>query len=219
MIDYELNICREHTNAFLRNKDNCTSQYHPFVHKTSKTSNQPKINSSNSGLPTHHGPQVYIEHTYLLISLLHLHGEEDPGTPCESSIFSWSFTNTTTPLLPPTDDSHSCNTSPSGNENHPQQTLQPFKPECNNNRHTKHTIEHAIIYTQNARGLWLCPQDPDGNILIDAPPDLSKLEYIIDYMQQQDVGAWLIQKTWEDVTTSTLKAEDTTFSVTMPTKE
>jgi hypothetical protein len=102
-IDYELNIFREHNNAFLRNNDNCTSQYHPFVHKTSKTSNRPKTNSSNSGLPTHHVPQVYIEHTTLPISLLHLHGEEDPGTPCESSIFSWSFTNTTTPLLPPTD--------------------------------------------------------------------------------------------------------------------
>jgi hypothetical protein len=96
VIDYELNIFREHTNAFLRNEDNCTSQYHPFVHKTSKTSNQPKTNSSNSGLPTHHVPQVYIEHTTSPISPLHPHGEGDPGTPCESSIFSWFFTNTTT---------------------------------------------------------------------------------------------------------------------------
>jgi hypothetical protein len=36
-IDYELNILREHNNAFLRKDNNCTSQYHPFVHKTSKT--------------------------------------------------------------------------------------------------------------------------------------------------------------------------------------
>jgi hypothetical protein len=197
-IDYELNIFREHNNAFLKNNNNCASQYHPFVHKTSKTSNRPKTNSSNSGLPTHHVPQVYFEHTTSPISPLHLHGEEDPGTPCESSIFSWSFTNTTTPLLPPTGDSHGCNMSPSGNENHPQQLLQPYEPVCNNNRHTKQTIEHSTIYTQNARGLWHRRRDPDGNILVDAPPDLSKLKYIIDYMRQQDVGAWLIQETWEE---------------------
>ncbi len=55
-----------------------------------------------------------------------------------------------------------------------------------------------MIYTQNASGLWHRPRDPDGNIIDDAPPDLSKLEYIIDYMRQQDVGAWLIQETWEE---------------------
>jgi hypothetical protein len=55
-----------------------------------------------------------------------------------------------------------------------------------------------MIHTRNARGLWHRPRDPDGNILVDAPPDLSKLEYIIDYMYQQDVGAWLIQETWEE---------------------
>jgi hypothetical protein len=46
VIDYELNIFREHTNAFLRNQDNCTSQYHPFICKTLKTSNQPKLNQA-----------------------------------------------------------------------------------------------------------------------------------------------------------------------------
>jgi hypothetical protein len=189
-IDYELNF-REHTNTFLGNKDNCTSQYHPFVHKTSKTNNRPINNSSNSGSSTHHVPQVYTEHITLPISPLHLNGEEDPGTPCESSIFSWSFTNTTTPLLPPTDDSHGCNMSPSGNKNHPQQPLQPYEPVCNKKRHTKQTIEHTMIYTQNAKGLWRRPRDPDGNIIVDAPPDLSKLEYIIDYMCQQNFGAWL----------------------------
>jgi len=30
------------------------------------------------------------------------------------------------------------------------------------------------------------------------PPDLSKLEYLIDYMRQNDIGAWLIQETWEE---------------------
>ncbi len=143
-------------------------------------------------------PQVCTEHTTLPISPLHLNGEEDPGTPCESSFFSWSFTNTTTPLLPPTDDSHGCNTSPSGNKNHSQQPLQPYEPVCNKNRHTKQTIEHTVIYTQNARRLWSRSRDLDGNIIVDAPPDLSKLEYIIDYMRQLEVGAWPIQETWED---------------------
>ncbi len=46
-----------------------------------------------------------------------------------------------------------------------------------------------MIYTQNARGLWRWPRDPDANIIVDAPPDLSKHKYIIDYMRQQDVGA------------------------------
>jgi hypothetical protein len=93
VIDYELHIFSltamrldENITTFLRNKDNCTSQYYPFVHKTSKTNNQPRTNSINSGIPTHHEPQVYIEHTTLQLSPLHLHGGEDPGTPCESSI-------------------------------------------------------------------------------------------------------------------------------------
>ena len=56
----------------------------------------------------------------------------------------------------------------------------------------------TTIYTQNARGLWRRPRDLDGNILVDAPPDLTKLEYIIDYMRQHDVGSWLLQETWEE---------------------
>ena len=34
--------------------------------------------------------------------------------------------------------------------------------------------------------------------LADHPPDLSKLEYIVDYMRQTDIGAWLVQETWEE---------------------
>jgi hypothetical protein len=76
-----------------------------------------------------------------------------------------------------------------------------------------------MVYTQNARGLWCCPQDPDGNILVDAPPDLSKLEYIIDYMRQQDVGAWLIQETWEEGDESNIESRGYHISITMLTKE
>ena len=42
------------------------------------------------------------------------------------------------------------------------------------------------------------PTRPHGNIFLDQPPDLSKLEYIIDYMQQKNFGAWLVQETWEE---------------------
>ncbi len=54
------------------------------------------------------------------------------------------------------------------------------------------------IYTQNAQGLWRRPRDPDGNLLIDQLPDLSKLEYIIYYMRPKNIGAWLVQETWEE---------------------
>ncbi len=56
----------------------------------------------------------------------------------------------------------------------------------------------TTIYTQNARGLWQHPRDTDGNILVDAPPDLTKLEYIIDHVHAHDIGAWLLQETWEE---------------------
>ena len=29
-------------------------------------------------------------------------------------------------------------------------------------------------------------------------PDLSKLEYLIDHMRQNNIGAWLVQETWEE---------------------
>ena len=40
--------------------------------------------------------------------------------------------------------------------------------------------------------------DAEGNILVDHPTDLLKLEHIVDFMQQHDVGAWLLQETWEE---------------------
>ena len=58
--------------------------------------------------------------------------------------------------------------------------------------------EMMTIYMQNSQGLWRCPRDAKGNILIGHPPDLLKLEYIIDFMQQTNVGAWLLQETWEE---------------------
>ncbi len=54
------------------------------------------------------------------------------------------------------------------------------------------------IYTQNARGLWQRPQDTNGYILVDAPSDLLKVEYIVDYLRQHNVGSWLLQETWEE---------------------
>ncbi len=95
------------------------------------------------------------------------------------------------------DSSHGCNTSLASNDG-PRTNLQPheFVSNNNNNKHEKHDLTN--IYTQNAQGLWHCPRDADGNILVDKPPDLSKLEYLIDYMRQNNVGAWLIQETWEE---------------------
>jgi hypothetical protein len=102
VIDYELHIFSlaatcldEDITAFSRNKDNYTSQHYPFVHKTSQTSNWSRTNSSKSGIPTHHVPKVYIEHTTSPLSPLHPRGGEDPSIPCESSTSNWSFTQMT----------------------------------------------------------------------------------------------------------------------------
>jgi hypothetical protein len=81
--------------------------------------------------------------------------------------------------------------------NGPRQTPQSHDPIDHNTNGYKKEI-FTTIYTQNTQGLWHCPQDFDGNILVDHPPDLSKLEYIIDCMQQKDIGAWLVEETWED---------------------
>jgi hypothetical protein len=81
--------------------------------------------------------------------------------------------------------------------NGPQQTPQPHDPVDHNTNEYKMEIL-TTIYTQNAQGLWHRPRDLDGNILVDHPPDLSKLEYIIDYMRQKDIGAWLVQEMWEE---------------------
>ncbi len=133
-------------------------------------------------------------------SLLFLHGGIDNDNPFDSP---WSFTTPHLPL-PPHDsqnkDSHGCTMSLLFDGNYPpDQTLQPHEPVCDsntNNNNKKHTM--TTIYTQNAQGLWRRPRDTDGNILVDAPPDLTKLEYIIDHMRAHDIGAWLLQETWEE---------------------
>jgi hypothetical protein len=95
------------------------------------------------------------------------------------------------------DSSHGCDTSlPSNNE--ARTTLQPHEFVSNNNNNNKQKNGLTTIYTQNAQSLWRCPRDPDGNILVNKPPDLSKLEYLIDYMHQNVIGVWLVQETWEE---------------------
>ncbi len=94
------------------------------------------------------------------------------------------------------DSSHGCNTSLTSDDG-PRTNLQPHEF-VSKNKNNKHEKNLTTIYTQNAQGLWRRPRDADGNILVDNPPDLSKLEYLIDYMRQNDVGAWLIQETWEE---------------------
>jgi hypothetical protein len=94
-----------------------------------------------------------------------------------------SSTFTTHPYhpSPPTGSSNGCARQLTS-KNRPRQTPQPHDPiDHNTNEYKKEIL--TTIYTQNAQGLWRCPRDPDGNILVDQPPDLSKLEYIIDYMQ------------------------------------
>ncbi len=68
----------------------------------------------------------------------------------------------------------------------------------NYNKGKTNKNELTTIYTQNAQGLWHCPRDSEGNLLVNLPLDLSKLEYLIDFMHQNDVGVWLIQETWEE---------------------
>ncbi len=85
----------------------------------------------------------------------------------------------------------------SSDDDGPRTNLQPHEF-VSKNKNNKHEKNLTTIYTQNAQGLWRRPRDADGNILVDNPPDLSKLEYLIDYMRQNDVGAWLIQETWEE---------------------
>ncbi|KAL7528091.1 hypothetical protein ACHAXR_002261, partial [Thalassiosira sp. AJA248-18] len=60
---------------------------------------------------------------------------------------------------------------------------------------TKHT---STIYSQNCQGLWRRARDEDGNVLHQQPRDTAKFEKLIDKMRQDDIGAWLIQETWEE---------------------
>jgi hypothetical protein len=106
-----------------------------------------------------------------------------------------SFSNHSYIPASPTDSSHGCNKSLTS-ENGSAQPLQPHDPVTINNKNNKATI--TTIYTQNVRGLWCRPHDREGNILLDYPPDTSKLKQLIDFMRTNDVGAWLIQETREE---------------------
>jgi hypothetical protein len=60
-----------------------------------------------------------------------------------------------------------------------------------------HILSRKLFCMCQFRYDWHC-SSIRGNILVDHPPDLSKLEYIIDYMRQNDVGAWLVQEMWKE---------------------
>jgi len=110
------------------------------------------------------------------------------------------FNFPTTPpthLYLPTGSSHGCDkslTSDSDIRHH--QTLQPHDSIRGNTKRKKKEL--TTIYSQNSQGLWHCPRGAEGNILVDHPPDLLKLEYIVDFMRQHDVVAWLLQETWKE---------------------
>jgi exonuclease III len=54
------------------------------------------------------------------------------------------------------------------------------------------------MYNQKVQGFWHPPRDPKGNILVESPPDTTKLENLINKMRQDNIGAWLVQETWEE---------------------
>jgi hypothetical protein len=115
----------------------------------------------------------------------------------------WTFIPLSPPSSPPDpshDDFHGCTPSHPDDDHPPNQPSQPHKSVCDITIHKQKNTPHTMttIYTQNARGLWRRPHDLNGDIIVDAPPDLTKLENIIDYMRQHDVGSWLLQETWEE---------------------
>jgi hypothetical protein len=196
--------------AFDSNSVSCDCSQIPMT-----TCNWLEISTSKSGPSAQPVPDIINVYTPLLSMSLHLRGGEDTSTPSECPpdfSFALHESNTpeqqygvdrsfTTPSLSSslsTNGSHGCNISPFHN-NEPRKILQPHDPMSNNNEKKKNK-ENGLttVYTQNAQGLWHHPRDPEGNILVDRPPDLSKLEYLIDFMRQNDVGAWLIQETWEE---------------------
>ena len=174
------------------------------------TSNQHEIPASNLGPIAHHMPIVATTMSIPLPSppIYHQHSADNgtisrhftpaPVSSAPQGRHEQDRTAATPSFSPstPMDSSHGCNTSLTSDDG-PRTNLQPHEFVSNNNN-TKHEKNLTTIYTQNAQGLWRRPRDADGNILVDNPPDLSKLEYLIDYMRQNDVGAWLIQETWEE---------------------
>ena len=117
---------------------------------------------------------------------------DTPGRPFHIINFP---TTPPTHLYSPTGSSHGCDKSLTSDIRH-QQTLHPHDSVRRNTKRKKKEL--TTIYTQNSQGLWHRPRDTEGNILVDHPPDLLKLEYIVDCMRQYDVGAWLLQETWEE---------------------
>jgi hypothetical protein len=172
------------------------------------TSDQHEISTSNLGPTARHTTLAASASTPLPSTPLYHRYSVDPGTisdhPTPVSLTTHHEHDRTyaTPSLSPSsriDNSYAygCNTSLASVDEH-HTNLQPheFVSDDYNNKHEKQTL--TTIYTQNAQGLWRRPRDADGAILVDQPPDLSKLEYLIDYMCQNDVGAWMIQETWEE---------------------
>jgi hypothetical protein len=172
------------------------------------TSDQHEMSTSNLGPTARHTTRAASASTPLPSTPLYHRYSVDPGTisdhPTPVSLMTHHEHDRTyaTPSLSPSsrmDNSYAygCNTSLASVDEH-HTNLQPheFVSDDNNNKHEKQTL--TTIYTQNAQGLWRRPRDADGAILVDQPPDLSKLEYLIDYMCQNDVGAWMIQETWEE---------------------
>jgi hypothetical protein len=55
-----------------------------------------------------------------------------------------------------------------------------------------------MVYSQNTQGLWRRARDSEGNVLFDQPRDTTKLEQLVDIMRRGNIGAWMIQETWEE---------------------
>jgi hypothetical protein len=178
------------------------------------------MSSNNLGTSAHQVPHIINVCTPMPPTPVHLHDGVDTGHPSGSptnisstfheydhlpspaptterqSEHDRTFTTPSFSSSLPMDSSHGCNVSlPSNNE--PRTTLQPHEFVSNNKKEKQQKNGHTTIHTQNAQGLWHRPRDPDGNILVEKPPDLSKLEYLINYMRQNNVGVWLVQETWE----------------------
>jgi hypothetical protein len=226
---------------FAHDDDNSSSHSHSPSPQSSITSNQHKMSSNNLGTSAHQVPHIINVCTPMPPTPIHLHDGVDTGNPSDSptnissafheydhlpspaptterqSEHDRTFTTPSFSSSMPMDSSYGCNLClPSNNE--PCATLQPHEFVSNNKKEKQQKNGLTTIYTQNAQGLWHCPRDPDGNILVDKPPDLSKLEYLIDYMRQILEHGWP-KKLGKKATNLTSTSRDTIFSATMQTME